>query len=85
MDTKIAVILTLLVLIPAFRLLVWRKRQKARLQTGVVSTRNAIAILGMSGYPKPIVQEAVRTFEQLAESKEGLAARFKRHLESWLG
>jgi DNA mismatch repair ATPase MutS len=40
-----------------------------KLQAGTSSTRNAIAILSMSGYPKPIVAEALKVVDQLAENK----------------
>jgi DNA mismatch repair ATPase MutS len=40
-----------------------------KLQAGTSSTRNAIAILDMSGYPRPIIDEALTTVDQLAQNK----------------
>jgi len=40
-----------------------------KLQHGTSSTRNAIAILSMFGYPKPIVAEALKVVDQLAQNK----------------
>ena len=40
-----------------------------KLQKGTSSTRNAIAILDMFGYPKPIVNEAMKVVDRLAEDK----------------
>ena len=40
-----------------------------KLQPGTSSTRNAIVILSMFGYPKPIVTEALKVVDQLAENK----------------
>ena len=40
-----------------------------RLQQGTSSTRNAIAILELFGYPKPIVAEALQVVDQLEQKK----------------
>jgi DNA mismatch repair ATPase MutS len=40
-----------------------------KIQKGTSSTRNAIAILEMSGYPKSVVAEALDVVDQLAENK----------------
>jgi DNA mismatch repair ATPase MutS len=40
-----------------------------KLQAGTSSTRNAIAILDISGYPRSIIDEALTTVDQLAQNK----------------
>lgn len=40
-----------------------------RIQPGTSSTRNAIAILDLHGYPKPIIDEALNVVNQLAQKK----------------
>lgn len=42
-----------------------------KLQTGTSSTRNAIAILNLFGYPKSVVNEALDVVDELAEKESG--------------
>jgi len=54
-----------------------------KLQHGTSSTRNAIAILSMFGYPKPIVAEALRLVDELAENKSGTFGFFGLKIPRW--
>jgi DNA mismatch repair ATPase MutS len=48
-----------------------------KLQPGISSTRNAIAILEMAAYPKTIVAEALQVVDQLEEHKSGFTTSGK--------
>lgn len=54
-----------------------------QLQEGTSSTRNAIAILELFGYPKPIVADALEVVDRLAQDKSG--KKRSSSLLSWLG
>jgi len=54
-----------------------------QLQKGTSSTRNAIAILELFGYPKSIVGDALEVVDRLAEDKSG--KKKGSTLLSWLG
>ena len=54
-----------------------------KLQPGTSSTRNAIAILSMFGYPKPIVAEALRLVDELAENKSRTFGFFGLKIPRW--
>ena len=54
-----------------------------KLQHGTSSTRNAIAILSMYGYPKPIVAEALRVVDELAENKSRPSGFFGLKIPRW--
>ena len=54
-----------------------------KLQHGTSSTRNAIAILSMFGYPKPIVAEALRVVDELAENKSRTFGFFGLKIPRW--
>ena len=53
-----------------------------KLQRGTSSTRNAIAILGMFGYPQSIVAGALKAVDQLARKKSPKSGLFDRLLDS---
>jgi DNA mismatch repair ATPase MutS len=54
-----------------------------KLQKGTSSTRNAIAILDMFGYPKPIVNEALKVVDRLAEDKSQTPRLFGLKIPRW--
>ena len=54
-----------------------------KLQHGTSSTRNAIAILSIYGYPKPIVAEALRVVDELAENKSRTSGFFGLKIPRW--
>jgi MutS domain V len=54
-----------------------------KIQEGTSSTRNAIAILEMFGYPKPVVARALEVVDQLAEDKSPTTRLFGFKIPRW--
>ena len=54
-----------------------------KIREGTSSTRNAIAILDLFGYPKPVVARALEVVDQLAEDKSPTTRLFGFRIPRW--
>lgn len=54
-----------------------------KIREGTSSTRNAIAILDMFGYPKPVVARALEVVDQLADDKSPATRLFGIRIPRW--